>query len=253
MNTDMLIGLVRRGAVSEEHIDISVRRILREKFLLGLFEDPYTDSDAAERVVGNDYFMRIGREVQRQSYTLLTNRNGLLPLRAIALGTKFYVEGIDETFTAERNMTVVGTPGEADYALLRLDAPSYPRGNSTLEKNFAAGSLEFTDKEKVRQAGIYESVPTIVDVVLNRAAVIPEIAEGAAALFRSYGSDSGAFLDVVFRESKPEGSLPFKLPKSMEAVEEQIADVPFDTRDPVFKFGHGLRYPSLCGDKRCGP
>lgn len=250
-NTDMVVGLVKNGSISEDRIDVSVRRLLREKFLLGLFENPYTDPAAAERVVGNDYFMRVGKETQRRAYTLLTNKNETLPLRGVTPATKFYVEGIDETYMAERNLTVVKTPGEADYALVRLESPTYPRGNGTLDVSFASGSLEFTPQEKKRQAAIYSAVPTIVDVVLNRAAVIPEIAGSAAALFGSYGSDSGAFLDVVLGSSAPEGKLPFDLPRSMEAVEEQMEDVPFDTRGPLFKFGHGLRYPSPCGEKKC--
>jgi len=40
----------------------------------------------------------------------------------------------------------------------------------------------------------------------------------------------------------PQGSLPFDLPRSMRAVEESRPDVPFDTADPLFRFGDGLRY-----------
>ena len=64
----------------------------------------------------------------------------------------------------------------------------------------------------------------------------------AAALLASYGSSDEAFLDVVFGDAQPEGSLPFDLPRSMAAVMASRSDVPFDTADPVFRFGHGLRY-----------
>ncbi|KAI7909343.1 hypothetical protein M9X92_011686 [Pyricularia oryzae] len=78
--------------------------------------------------------------------------------------------------------------------------------------------------------------------MLDRPAAIPEVAEGAAAVFGSFGSGTEAFLDVVFGIAAPEGKLPFDLPRSQKAVEESMEDVPFDTKSPVFTFGHGLRY-----------
>ncbi|KAF5005795.1 hypothetical protein FDECE_7774 [Fusarium decemcellulare] len=243
--TDMLLQLIKNGIISEERVDKSVRLLLREKFLLGLFEKPFVDPDAAERIVGNDYFVRLGREAQRRSYTLLTNKNNILPLRNVTPDTKFYIEGFNATYMKTFNLTVVDSPEAADYALLRFEAPSYPRSGA-FEKSFATGSLEFTAKEKARQAAIYSKIPTVVDITLNRPGVIPEIAESAAALFGSYGSEADAFLDIVLGRSQPEGKLPFDLPSSMAAVETQFPDVPFDTKAPLFKFGHGLSYASNC-------
>ena len=51
-----------------------------------------------------------------------------------------------------------------------------------------------------------------------------------------------ALLDVLTGAASPQGSLPFDLPSSMSAVEANRPDVPFDTSDPLFRFGHGLRY-----------
>ena len=51
-----------------------------------------------------------------------------------------------------------------------------------------------------------------------------------------------AVLDVLFGRAKPEGKLPFDLPSSMAAVLAQRSDVPFDTADPLYRFGHGLNY-----------
>jgi hypothetical protein len=109
---------------------------------------------------------------------------------------------------------------------------------------FHAGSLAYPPAEAERLAAIFAAVPTIVDVYLDRAAVIPEILDGAAALLVSYGSSADAFFDVVFGENgaKPEGRLPFDLPRSMESVARSREDVPFDTADPLAKFGDGLSY-----------
>jgi beta-glucosidase len=91
-------------------------------------------------------------------------------------------------------------------------------------------------------SAICSAVPTIVDVYLDRPAVLTDLAGQAAALLGSYGSSDEAFLDGVFGVAQPEGSLPFDLPRSMAAVEASRSDVPFDTADPIFRFGHGLRY-----------
>jgi len=49
-------------------------------------------------------------------------------------------------------------------------------------------------------------------------------------------------LDVIFGKAKPGGHLPFELPSSMEAVKNQKEDVPYDSKDPLYKFGSGLSY-----------
>ncbi|KAK1454984.1 glycosyl hydrolase family 3 N terminal domain-containing protein [Colletotrichum melonis] len=243
--TELIIQLVEEGIVSEDRLDVSVGRLLREKFLLGLFDNPFVDPEAATRVVGNDYFLRLGNDAQRRAYTLLTNKDELLPLKHISAETKFYIEGFNATFLEARNLSVVETPEEADYALLRLDAPYEPRPGG-FEAAYHAGSLEYSDEEKTRQAAIYAAVPTVVDVILDRPAAIPEVFDAASAVLGSYGSGSEAFLDVIFGLSNPEGKLPFDLPRSQQAVEDAMEDVPYDTVDPVFRFGHGLRYADKC-------
>ncbi|KAK5789858.1 hypothetical protein VI817_008981 [Penicillium citrinum] len=242
---ELVVQLVQEGIVSEERLDISVRRLLKEKFVLGLFDNPLVDAEVAGRVVGNEYFVRLGREAQRKTYTLLSNKKDILPLLHTADETKYYIEGFNATFMTERNYHVVDNPEDADYALLRLNAPYEPRLGA-FESSFHAGSLEFNQTEKDRQSRIFSTVPTIVDMAMARPAVIPEIIRQADAVLANFGSDSRAFLDIVFGASEPEGRLPYDLPGSMKAVEAQMEDVPFDTRDPVFKFGHGLSYTNSC-------
>lgn len=244
---ELIVQLVQENVISESSIHDSVRRLLGEKFILGLFDNPFVDTASAGRMVGNEYFVRLGREAQRKSYTLLSNHRNTLPLKQLDPTTKFYIEGFSTSFIEARNYTVVNTPEEADYALLRYNAPYEPRPGA-FESNFHAGSLEFNATEKARQAKIYSTVPTIVDIAMDRPAVIPEVIKQAKAVLANFGSDSEAFLDVVFGVSVPEGKLPFDLPRSMKAVEAQKEDVPFDTKDPVFRYGHGLSYVEHCVD-----
>ncbi|KAF3058148.1 putative beta-glucosidase C [Daldinia childiae] len=247
---ELIVQLVNEGVISEERINASVRKLLREKFILGLFDNPFVDPDAAARIVGNDYFTRLGNEAQRRSYTLLTNKNETLPLRNVGSETKFYIEGFNATLLQNRTYTVVDKPEDADYALLRLAAPYEPRPGG-FESGFHAGSLEFSAEERARQETIYSKVPTIVDMMLDRPAAVPEVADQSVAMLASFGSSSEAFLDIIFGVAEPEGKLPYDLPRSNAAVEASKEDVPFDTKDPVFKFGHGLAYADRCGKTGC--
>ena len=234
---ELVVQLVEQGRISEDRIDVSVRRLLREKFILGLFDDPYVDPELAAATVGRTEFLDAGAEAQRRAYTLLINRDQVLPLRK---GRRMYLEGVSDE-VASRYGEVVGNPADAEVALLRLKTPYEPRPGG-FEAMFHAGSLEFPAQERDRLAEICSTVPTIVDVYLDRPAVLTDLARDAAALFGSYGSSDNAFLDIVFGDAQPEGSLPFDLPRSMAAVVASRSDVPFDTADPVFRFGQGLRY-----------
>lgn len=73
---------VREGTVSEEVIDESVRRILRAKYRLGLFEDPYRffSNEREQREVKSSRLMEFSRDMARKSIVLLKNDNKTLPL-----------------------------------------------------------------------------------------------------------------------------------------------------------------------------
>ncbi|KAI6391919.1 hypothetical protein MCOR20_011255 [Pyricularia oryzae] len=229
------------GIISEERIDVSVRRFIREKFLFGLFDNPFIDAEAAAKLVGTEKYLRVGKDAQRRAYTLLTNKKKILPFKNANAATKFYIEGFNATLFETRKFTVVKTPQEADLAFFRLQAFYEPRPGG-FKAIYHAGSLEFNATEKARQAVIYSAVPTVVDVILDRPAAIPEIFKDAAAVFGSFGNGSEAFLDIIFGQVSPEGRLPFNLPRSQKAVEASREDVPYDIKNPVFRFGDGLRY-----------
>ena len=234
---ELVVELVRAGRVPEDRIDVSVRRLLLEKFRLGLFEQRCLDVGAAAAVVGRTDFIDAGLDAQRASCTLLTNHDDLLPLSP---GRAVYAEGVDPS-ALEPYATVVGDPADADVALIRLKAPYEPRPGG-FEARFHAGSLEFPAEEVQRLQTLFATVPTVVDLYLDRPAIIPEIAAGAAALLVNYGSSARAFADVIFGEASPQGRLPFDLPSTARAVEESRTDVPFDTANPLFRFGDGIAY-----------
>jgi beta-glucosidase len=79
---DTLVGQVRRGAVPEAAINDAVRRLLRAKFDLGLFENPYVDPVRADEISGAEASRPLALEAARQAVVLLQNRAGRLPLQA---------------------------------------------------------------------------------------------------------------------------------------------------------------------------
>ncbi|MFF0037116.1 glycoside hydrolase family 3 N-terminal domain-containing protein [Streptomyces mirabilis] len=231
---EVIVELVRSGRVTEERVDESVRRLLREKFTLGLFENRYVDPDRAEETVGAGEFTALGEAAQRRSLTVLTN-HGLLPLEG---RPNLYVRGISEQVAAAYG-NVVPDPVDADLAVLRLRTPHEERPG-LFESFFHSGSLAFPEDELKEILRLLDAVPTLVCVNLERPAVLPEIAAKAAALVADYGASDTALLDVAFGRARAQGRLPFELPRSMAAVEATLPDVPDDTEDPVFPYGHGL-------------
>ena len=75
-----LVALATKGRISEALIDQPVARVLRAKFLAGLFEQPYVDPGRAERVTNTPAHQALALEVARKSIVLLKNQGGLLPL-----------------------------------------------------------------------------------------------------------------------------------------------------------------------------
>ena len=222
---EVLVELVNAGRIAEERIDESARRLLRDKFRLGLYDDPYVDPDEAERICGSPSFRAAGDRAQRRSAVVLSN-DGVLPLSE---GARVYMYDGGAI-----------SSGNADVAIVRRTAPFEPRTNGMLESFFHAGDLDFKEPELSALLELARTLPTVLVLHLERPAVIPELVEACAAVVAVFGASDEAVLDVLFGRAKPEGKLPFELPSSMDAVRAQLPDVPGDSPNPLFRFGHGL-------------
>jgi beta-glucosidase len=82
-----LVELVREGTLRESEIDELVAPLLAQKFQLGLFDNPYVDSAAAESVVGTAAHRELALEAARQTITLLKNDGCVAPLDASRIRT----------------------------------------------------------------------------------------------------------------------------------------------------------------------
>jgi beta-glucosidase len=238
--TDLLLDLVRDGVVAEGRIDESARRVLLVKFRLGLFDDPFVDEDAAEAIVGNAETRGVALETQSRSVTVLKNSvvRGA-PALPLSRSARVYAEGIDPDALA-RAVTPAATPQEADLAIVRIDAPFEPRDDLFLESYFHQGSLELPPGLVHRLRMIAQQAPLIVDVALDRPAILTPLIDALAGLTVTFGVSDDALLAALTGRIAPKGRLPVELPRSMRTVRESPPDAPANTPDPLFPLGSGL-------------
>lgn len=237
---EAVVEMVQNGDLTEARVDDAIRRVLRLKFQLGLFDNPYVDPVVAKHVVGNPAFRSAGELAQRKSVVMLKNgeQETVLPLQG---RPAIYIEGIDPDVAGDYG-NVVDDLADADLAILRLKTPYEPRETIMIESMMHAGDLDFKEPELSRILSILNTKPTIVDIHLERGAVIPEIASACVGLFATFGVSDTAILDVVFGRFNPSATLPFEMPSSMDAVRKQNPDAPHDSENPLFAYGFGLTY-----------
>jgi beta-glucosidase len=234
---EVVVSLVKAGRIPESRIDVSVRRILRDKFTLGLFENPYLDPANAS-IPGKKEFVEMGKESQRRSLVLLKNEGNILPLKA---GTRIFVEGMHKG-DIKSYASVIKSLEEAEVIVLKVKTPAQPRTEYLLERIFPEGSLAFSPKEKEKILELIRKKPTVLVMNLERPGVFPEINAAARAVIGDFSSQDDIILDLIYGKFKPTGRLPFEIPSSMEAVERQREDVPFDSEKPLYAFGYGLTW-----------
>lgn len=243
----MLVDAVRANELTEARLDESVRRIMTQKFALGLFEHPFIDGDAARSRVGTEAFRAAGLDAQRRSLVLLENEGRILPLRRTGANgpLRVYLVGVDTAAARRAGLTVAADPSRADVAVMRLEAPF-----ETLHPAFVFGAMQHEGNLAFR-AGIksYDEfvrvsalVPTVVTVYLDRPAILTALKGRARAIVANFGVSDDALLDVLAGRARPAGKLPFDLPSSMEAVAAQRSDVAHDIARPLYPFGFGKSY-----------
>ncbi|MEV8439342.1 glycoside hydrolase family 3 N-terminal domain-containing protein [Actinosynnema sp. NPDC051121] len=280
-----LMAGVRSGAIPGKRIDQAVRRILKLKFELGLFEKPFVDAAKADSIV-NGADRSLARRAAAESAVLLRN-DGVLPL-STGVG-KLVVTG-DSADSVARQLGgwSVGWQGvptsspepEAVTVLegIRAAVPSANVVGATTQADAVAqagdadavvvvlgedpGAEGDADTEEpaltAEQQGLVAAVratgkPVVVVLLTGRPQVLGAVAD-APALVAGWlpGSEGGnAIADVLFGAVNPSGKLPVSWPKS-------VGDQPFSydqprgankspssAYDPAFAFGHGLSYTTF--------
>ena len=158
-----LVALVKEGKVKESVIDDAAGRILKVKFELGLFEDPYkyADPEREKEVIGNKELLAGSLDMAKKSIVLLKNENQLLPLKKSGLNIAVIGElAGDKTsplgswrLAAEDNTAVSVIEGLKAYPNNKVTYVSGPK--------VFLGKPEFTTELKINDSdrtGIREAV-----------------------------------------------------------------------------------------------
>ncbi len=271
-----IMGLLESGNLTETRLDESVRRLLKEQFQLGLFENPYVDPNRAAYLIGNRAFQRRAEEAQRKSIVLLQN-NGVLPLPKPSeeKPVKLYSMGMDKAVIAHERWgykVVAGDynpeagesrptiPEDTDYALIRIEVNNV----SSPDRLFGGPKqeeLDFLAFSAMAKAESWAVTPSLEDIqavmaelgayktvlaIYFRQPFVLDEASGlrsAGALLATFGVRDAALMDIVSAQATPSGKLPFALAISTEAIKRQASDAPgYDEADTLFPFGHGLTY-----------
>jgi len=235
-----LIEAVQSGEISIERLDESVRRLLLPKFRLGLFENPYVDPEEAKAAIGRPGDVALAAQVQREAQVLLENRGNVLPFKS---GAKVWLFGIAAEAARAAGLVVVNDPAEADFAIVRSETPSemlHP--NHFFGSRYKEGRLDFRDGDPAYEAlkKASASVPTAFAVFLDRPAVLSNVRDKASVILGNFGASDLAVLDVLLGRAVARGVLPFELPRSMDAVENQEPALPDDSSDPLYPRGAGI-------------
>jgi len=155
---DILIGLVKEGAVPQSRIDEAVRRILRVKFELGLFEKPMPDPALKSRI-GSAEARQTSLQAARESMTLLKNENNTLPL---SKNRKVLVTGP----TAD---SLISLNNGWSYVWQGSEESLYPKDRLTIrraiEAKVGAANMTFVPGTKIsrRPGSSSNSTPTNIE------------------------------------------------------------------------------------------
>ena len=263
---------VDSGAISESRVDDAVRRILTQKFELGLFENAMADrSQAAE--LGSAAHRDVARQAVAESQVLLKN-DGVLPLSKTAsiyvagsnaddLGNQMggwtiswqgasgdtttgttIAEGLaevapDATITVSEDATA--PLAGHDVGVVVVGETPYAEGVGDVGNNGHSLSLDAADQAAIDT--VCAAMDCVVLVVAGRTQLVTDKVGAMNGLVASFlpGSEGAGVADVLFGDEPFTGRLPLTWPATAEQVPINVGD---DDYEPLYSFGWGERTDS---------
>lgn len=270
---DQMEEMTAEGKIDEDILTAAATRIVKAKFKLGVFENPYCDVNYAVSFVGSEEHTAVNLEAAEKAMTLLKN-DGALPLKqdagqkilvcgpragdmmslvggwsseqnglTIAAAIAEYAGASDTvTFIADDVTAIAEAAKDADVVIVSVGEPSYqhdpPWGYDTLE--ITSSQQEILEAVKANANG------QIITVVTGgRPYILTWCDENTNAILEAYypGQQGGiAIAETLFGLNNPTGKTPMQFPRDMVSVNEQAGDVSFDLENPLYDYGWGLSY-----------
>ena len=275
-----LLDAVKQGKLTEQDIDVSVRRLLVARFRLGEMDPDESVSwnHIDEALLACDAHRAKALQMARESLVLLQNR-GILPLRkdikvavlgpnaadSVAMwgnynGFPAHTVTVLEGITAKVGAANVTTPAEADIIIyvggisprmegeqMRNSPEGFDRGDRT--------TIELPRAQRAELDSLKQTGKRIVLVNYSGSAMglLPETESCEAILQAWYPGEAGgtAIADVLFGDYNPSGRLPVTFYRSDEDLPDfEDYDMAGHTYryfkgTPLFHFGHGLSYSTF--------
>lgn len=253
-----IINAVKNGLLDEKKVDESVTFLLTEMMKLGLFENPYVDGQNALDVVNNPESQKKADEAHRKSLVLLRNDKihgkNVLPLNdSVIKDVKLYIEmfpggnaaaatqKLKETIKKyDTSITVTDNLEEATHGFVWVRPVQSNWDNNpriTIGPETGINNVN-------RIIEIQKKVPTITAINFTNPWLINQIEPNAAAVISTFGVKAEAIVDVIRGKYNPTGKLPFTIPASKEAIDNEVGDIPGYVEDPsyVYKNKNGDSY-----------
>jgi beta-glucosidase len=262
----LLKELVNEGAVTQDRIDDAVRRILRVKFMMGLFENPYPVQALADSL-GNDYHRSIARQAVRESLVLLKNDKQVLPLSKTI--RKVLVAGPRSNDIGSQcggwTITWQGRTGPTTRGTTILEAVKSVRGEenvvfaedgTTKEKADAAivvvGEIPYAEFSGDNQNPSLTAedlkvidnikklkIPYVVLLISGRPLILDNVIKEAPAVVACWlpGTEATGITDVIFGDFDFTGKLSHTWPASIDQEPINFGDADYA---PLFPYGFGL-------------
>lgn len=268
---------VLNGEIALERIDDAVRRILRQKFRLGLFDNPFPDKSLIGEI-GKKEHRDIARQAVRESLVLLKNENNVLPLdkqaRIVVVGefgdnsglqsggwtvnwqgtTENYkgattiLEGIQKFSDHEVRFDPdgTGTIEDVDVALIIVGETPYAEFFGDIGGEMDKYQLTLTEAhQNYITAYAEKGIKTVVLLISGRPLVVTHQIEQSDAFVAAWlpGSEGDGIAEVLYGEYDFKGKLPHSWPKSEEDYTGKYGPNFWDSSpEPLFPLGFGLRY-----------
>lgn len=269
---------VENKSVSIQRIDDAVKRILRQKFRLGLFKNPFPDTTLVH-VVGKKEHREIAKQAVRESLVLLKNKDKVLPIskatKKIVVvgehansaglqsggwtinwqgikenykGATTILDGIKNQTKAEVLYDSLATKNhfDADVAIIVVGETPYAEffGDIGHESNQLALTLTAAHQQYIKTYQ-EKGVKTVVVLVSGRPLVVTNQIQKSDAFVAAWlpGSEGDGIAEVLFGDYNFSGKLPHSWPKSEEDFKHKYGPNFWDkTIEPLFPFGFGLTY-----------